>query len=136
MRLGAFAARALALQRLDAMEYVLAWLKAFALTVALELAVAMPLLAEQESSRGRRAGLILFAQIASHPAVWFIFPQLEWPWGRVVVAAEGWAVLSETAFYGLVFRGLGVRRAFGVAALANGVSYGVGLLVRAATGWV
>ena len=118
------------------MEYVLAWLKAFVLTVVLEELVAMPLLAGHEPSRGRRAGLILFGQIASHPAVWFIFPQLEVPWGQVVVAAEGWAVLSETAFYWLVFRGLGVRRAFGVAALANGVSYGVGLAVRAATGWV
>ena len=117
------------------MLYVLAWFKAFLLTVLVELAVAVPLLREHEPSPWRRAGIVAFAQLASHPAVWFIFPELRIGWSWIIGFAEVWAVLSETAYYALVFRGLGGRRAFGVAALANGVSYGLGLLLRAA-GWV
>lgn len=112
------------------MIYVAAWFKAFLITVAVELLVAWPLLRREEPSGGRRAGLIVFAQLASHPAVWFIFPELRIQWASVILLAETWAVLSETAFYALAFRELSPRRAFGVAALANGASYGLGLLLR------
>jgi len=114
------------------MAYVLAWFKAFLITVVVELLVAWPLLRRDELSGGRRAGLIFFAQMASHPAVWFIFPELKLRWASILLLAEGWAVLSETLFYWLVFRGLPLRRAFGVAALANGASYGTGLALQAA----
>lgn len=116
------------------MPYVVAWSKAFALTVLVELLVAWPLLRDEEPDRGRRLGLVIFAQIMSHPAVWFIFPELRLSWSATVVCAESWAVLSETLFYTLVFRGLQPRRAFGVSALANGASYGLGLLLQS-LGW-
>jgi hypothetical protein len=112
------------------MLYVVAWLRAFLLTVGVELLVAGLLLRRDEPSLLRRGGLIVFAQVASHPAVWFIFPELRMGSEKTLVLSEGWAVLSEALFYGLAFRGLGGRRAFGVAALANGVSYGVGLLLH------
>ena len=101
------------------MSYVLAWAKAFVLTVVIEELVAVPLLGEHEPSRARRAGLVLFAQLSSHLAVWFVFPQLPVSWDAVVVLAEAWAVGSETVFYLLVIRGIGARRAFGVAALVG-----------------
>lgn len=118
------------------MPYVVAWLKAFGLTVLVELAVAWPLLKRHEPVAWRAAGLIVFAQVASHPAVWFIFPELGLSFQTMVVAAESWAVLSEMLFYLLVFRGTTPREAFGVAALANGASYGLGILIRHFTRWV
>jgi hypothetical protein len=117
------------------MLYVVAWLRAFLLTVTVELLVASPLLRREEPSWWRRAGLIVFAQVASHPAVWFIFPELRLGSGKTLFLSEGWAMLSETLFYALVFRGMEPRRAFGVAALANGASYGLGLLLQR-SGWL
>lgn len=117
------------------MLYVVAWMRAFALTIAAEMLVAGPLLRREEPGTPRRLGLIAFAQLASHPAVWFIFPELRLAPETTLVLSEGWAVLSETLFYALVFRGMPGQRAFGVAALANGASYGLGLLLQR-FGWL
>lgn len=118
------------------MSYVQAWARAFALTVFVEELVAVWLLRGLGVSWPRLAGLVFFAQLASHPAVWFVFPQLPVGWDAIVAMAETWAVVSETVFYWLVVPGVGLRRAFGVAALANAASFGLGLALRAVTGWV
>ncbi|MCS6899497.1 MAG: hypothetical protein RMJ98_07240 [Myxococcales bacterium] len=112
------------------MLYVVAWLRAFLLTVGVELLVAGFLLRRYEPSLPRRAGLIFFAQMASHPAVWFLFPELRMGSENTLILSESWAVCSEMLFYTLAFQGLGGRRALGTAALANGASYGVGLLLH------
>jgi hypothetical protein len=111
------------------MVYVAAWFRAFLLTVGVEVLVAGWLLRGEVGGRGRRLALLVLAQVMSHPAVWFIFPELRLGPEATLVLSESWAVLSEALLYGLVFPGLGARRAFGVAALANGASYGLGLLV-------
>jgi hypothetical protein len=115
--------------------YVEAWARAFALTAAVEVAVAAPLLRASEPSRWRLAGLVFFAQLASHPAVWFVFPELSDDYGRQVAMAEAWAVLSEAVFYVLALRA-SWRRALGVSLVANAASVAVGLLLRRLTGWV
>ena len=48
-----------------------------------------------------------------------------------IVAAELFALLVEGVAYLLVWPEIGARRAFGTSALANGASFGVGLLLRA-----
>lgn len=118
------------------MLLVLAWLKAFSLTALVELPIVSALLREAEPRLYRRLALVLFANLASHPAVWFIFPALGLPYGAMLLIAEAWAVLSEAALYRLVFEKTGAVEALGISALANGASLGIGLLVRAATGWV
>jgi hypothetical protein len=69
---------------------------------------------------------ILVGNLMTHPIVWFVLPR--WLPDRTlyVAVAEVWAILGETWVYALVFPGLGARRAFGVSAIANGVSYLVG----------
>lgn len=112
------------------MPYVLAWLKAFALTALIEASVGAYLLRDDEPHVGRRIGLLIYAQLASHPAVWFIFPRVIENFDTMVVVAEAWAVLSEALFFVIAFPKVGPVRALGVAALNNGLSFGAGLVLR------
>jgi hypothetical protein len=116
--------------------YVEWWARAFAFTVGVELAVAVPLLRETERSRLRRVGAVLFANLASHPAVWFVLPALGMPHFATLALAEAWAVGLEVLVYRLVFPDLPFSRALAVSALANGASFGTGELLRELTGWV
>ncbi len=106
------------------------WLAAFLLTVAVEVPIAVYLLRRFEPDLLRLSLLIIFANLATHPAVWFIFSQpflVGTP--EYTVVAELWAVGVEALFYAVVLRGLSPRRAIGVAVAANGASFLVGRLV-------
>lgn len=118
------------------MPFVAAWFRAFLLTAFVEECVAPPLLKSAEGRYARRLGLVFFAQLASHPAVWFIFPEVGLSRVWYLVVAEGWALASEALFYRLTLPALTWRRALGVSLLANGASYAVGLGLRALTVWV
>ena len=118
------------------LTYVAAWAKAFALTVAIELPIATWLLARAEPDLRRRLGLVFFANLASHPAVWFVFPALFPSYPAMIVAAESWALLSEAVFFALAFPAAPWRRALGASAVANAASFSAGLILRALTGWV
>ena len=118
------------------MSLVTLWFRAFLVTVLVETPIAAALLKPAEPRLYRRAVLVLFANMASHPAVWFIFPELGLSYAPTLVLAEAWAVLSEALLYRLVFEKTGAVEALGISALANGASFGIGLLVRAATGWL
>jgi len=112
------------------------WLKAFALTVLVEEAVAVPLLHAAEPRGWRRAAVVFFANLASHPAVWFVFPLLGLSYPSMLWLAEAWAVVIEAIFYAVVFAGAPKRRLLGVALLANGASWTIGNVVRGATPWL
>jgi hypothetical protein len=107
---------------------VVLWAQAFALTVVLEAPLVVWLFRGDEPSLQRRLVLLLFANLVTHPAVWFIFPALELGRLAMLACAETWAVVLEGWFYATVFRA-GLLRAMGVSALANGFSFGVGLLL-------
>jgi len=106
--------------------WVLAWLRAFALTVAVELGVAMPLLAPAEPRRARRAAVILLANLATHPLVWFAFPGLTFGATTRLAASELWAVVAEAAIYRLVWPNASLRRAAAVSLAANAASVAAG----------
>jgi hypothetical protein len=113
------------------MPFVLLWCKAFALTLALELPIAVLLLRGRSGGApvGRRVAAVLVANLASHPAVWFVFPELGTNSAAVLVASELWAFASEAAIYRLIFAGpppLAWRRAVLVSAVANALSFLVG----------
>jgi hypothetical protein len=103
------------------------WFRAFVLTVVVETPIAALVLRRAEPSWPRLLVLILFANLATHPAVWFIFtqPLLLGTWSYMAVV-EGWAVAAEALFYWAAFRGLPARRAIGVSLLANAASFLVG----------
>jgi|GEM_PF-362386 len=139
------------------MAYVIAWSRAFAFTAAIEIVIAALLFtrvlgialgeearADNDNPRpparwargARVVALIFYANLASHPAVWFVFPKLGLSYPTMVLAAELWAVASEAIFYSIVVANVRLSQAAGVSLVANGSSFGLGLLVRAWTGWV
>ncbi len=112
--------------------YVALWAKAFAATLCAELLVSWFLLRVAEPSRGRRVGAIALVNVASHPAVWFVFPELGFGYGVAVALSEAWAVALEGLGYRLIFPSLTWRRAFLTSLLANAASVAFGLALRAA----
>lgn len=107
------------------------WLIAFLLTVAIELPVVVALLRVAEPSLRRRAALGVFAQLLSHPLVWFVFPQLPMAPEASLALSELWALGSECVFYAVALPRLRPARALLLALLANGASFGLGEVLRA-----
>ena len=109
-----------------------AWFTAFVLTLAVEAPVVWLLVRRAEPNLVRLGLLVLFANLATHPAVWYVFTQLflvGTP--EYTLAAETWAIAAEAVFYGVTIQGLGGRRAITVAVAANAASFLVGRLVGA-----
>ena len=80
----------------------------------------------------RRVALVVFANLVTHPAVWYVFSQL-FLIGTIeyVIAAEAWAIAAEAVFYVVAIRGLGAAQATTVAVVANVASFALGRLVAA-----
>jgi hypothetical protein len=108
--------------------WVVNWLRAFGLTLVVELAIALPLLAPVEPRLSRRASAVLAANLATHPLVWFLFPGLAIGAGARLALSEVWAVLAELAIYRIVWPALSIRRATMVSAAANAASLVAGLV--------
>jgi len=98
------------------------WFHAFVWTVGVELAVA-PWFLPKAEPRWRRAAAVVTANLASHPAVWFLFPALGFRYSLFLALAESWAVASEALIYMLVFQGFSLRKAMIASVVANGYSY-------------
>lgn len=113
------------------MTYVGLWARAFLLTLGSELALA-PWLLDGAESRRRRIAAVAAANVLSHPAVWFVFPELGLTYTPMLIVAELWAFGSEALLYRLVFPTLPWRQAIAVSALANALSLGLGLVLRGA----
>ena len=106
------------------------WFRAFLLTLVVEVPVATLLLRRFEADLRRTAALVVFANLASHPLVWYVWSQvflMGTP--EYVVAVEAWAIGVETVFYVVAFRGLGFGRAAVVSMVANLASFAVGRIV-------
>lgn len=111
------------------MSFVTLWSHAFAVTLLIELLVAVPLL-----GRGRpllhRVGAVAAAQLLSHPSVWFVWPELGLQRTAYLLLAETWAVVTELLLYRLIYTELAWSRVLAVSALANGASLAVATLVQ------
>ena len=107
--------------------WVANWLWAFAITIVVELAIAVPLLAPVEPRLSRRAAAVVLASLATHPLVWFLFPGLALAGGARLALSEVWAVLAELAIYRIVWPALSFRRAALVSLAANAASFLAGL---------
>jgi len=114
------------------------WFRAFAWTLGIELLVAGVWL-RSALPLGRRVSIIAIANVATHPAVWLVFPELGaslgWPFLITLSASEVWAFGFE-AFVYWIFLGTGKHRlAIATAIAANAASLGLGFVLRA-FGWV
>ena len=105
------------------------WLRAFALTTLVELAIVIPWMRQNEPKVSRRLGAVLLVNLATHPLVWFLFPGLLISYPMSVALSEVWAVLGEAAAYALIWPALGPRRAALLSLAANGGSFLIGLWI-------
>ena len=112
------------------MNLLRAWLAAFVLAIGSELAVAVPLLAPSGANAWRRCAAVCLAQLATHPVVWFILPLVGLARPAYILAAEAFALAIEALIYRFVFERLSWSRALATSALANGVSFALGWLLR------
>lgn len=117
------------------MTYVALWARAFVFTVLVELAVAPPLLKRSRTSFRRRAAAVVVANLASHPAVWFVFPAFGLAHLPTIVLSEAWAVGLEFLIYLLVLPGLRRSDALAASAIANAASFVGWLLLRSHASW-
>ncbi|MDF3064896.1 MAG: putative rane protein [Polyangiaceae bacterium] len=120
------------------MLLVLHWFRAFVLTLVIEQAAAGYVLRPYAPAL-RRASLIAVANMASHPAVWLIFPEvgagLGFPPLATLLVSEAWAFGLEALIY-VLFLGAGhARRALHASTFANASSLLLGFGARAC-GWV
>jgi hypothetical protein len=105
-----------------------AWLVAFLVTFAVEAPIVVALTRASETCVWRRLAFAFFAQLVTHPLVWFVFPYIVGlRGGTATLLSELWAWVAEAVFYALVIRGLTFTRALGVSAIANGASVLVGV---------
>ena len=121
------------------MIVIVHWLRAFVWTLLLEQVVAGFVLRRAVQPPSRRIGIIFVANLASHPAVWLIFPELCSGLGysrlTSLLISEVWAFGLETWIYWLFLGAPHWRLALKAAVLANAVSLGLGYGLRA-FGWV
>lgn len=113
------------------------WFAAFLLTLAIEQPVAGGLLRRcAPGSFGRLLLLVVFANLATHPLVWYVFPELPLPPALALALAELWALLGEAVFYRLVLPALSWPRALVTSLAANAASFATGLVLdRVLGGW-
>jgi hypothetical protein len=110
------------------LSYEALWLRYFAVTVAVELLIAVPLL-RGEGSLARRAAAVGVANLASHPIVWFVIARVIPTRTPMILTAESWAIASEAFVYALVFPRLSRTRALGISGVANAASFLTGLVL-------
>lgn len=106
------------------------WFVAFLITLVIEAPIVAFLLRRAEPDRLRLVILIVFANLATHPVVWFVISQvLDVGTVGYTLVAETWAVAAEALLFGVAIRGLSARRAIAVAAAANATSWLAGRVI-------
>ena len=109
-------------------RYVFLWAGAFALTLFVELPIVLFALRGRGVAMPRLFAVVFFAQLATHPWVWFAFPVLPVSGPVSLFASEVFAWWVEAALYALVVPKVGFW-AVGLSLVANLASYGVGALL-------
>ncbi len=112
--------------------FLFGWGRAFALTLAVEVPLVVAL-TRGTAPGPQRVALAVLANLASHPLVWFVFPELGFDYHAWLVLAEVWAVLVEALAYTTQLPALGLRRGAFVSLGANAASVAAGFLLRAAS---
>lgn len=108
------------------------WLFAFAATLVIETPIMFAVLGARVPPM-RRVSAAVMASCLTHPILWFVAPSLFTSHGTYIVTCECLIVLVETVVL-RAWAGPGTMRdCFAASALANGASYGAGVLFHALT---
>lgn len=115
------------------MSYVLRWLMAFVFTELVETGIYVQAFGDRPLRE--RLAIGLGASAITHPAVWFVIPEvcrsLGLSWWPTVAVAETFAVLVEAGW----LHAFGLRRGFFWSLAANGTSFTLGLFGYALLHW-
>jgi hypothetical protein len=109
---------------------VLRWALAFAFTEIVEVPIYQRIL-------GAGLAEAFGASALTHPALYFVFVPLargRLSYVQYAILGEALVVLIEAAYFALLFR-RGVARSLVASLIANGASYGLGLLAHRLFGW-
>ena len=106
------------------------WLRMFALTLLVELAVALPLWRATEPRVLRRAAAVALVNLATHPVVWFVIPGAALGQASRACISELWAVGIEALAYRVIFPLADWRRTLTISFLANLASFVAGELLH------
>ncbi|MEE2756745.1 MAG: hypothetical protein VYA30_08780 [Myxococcota bacterium] len=108
----------------------ISWLGAFAVTQLIECPIYWTAL---RHLHGQSTWLMAFGiSSLTHPIVFFAFPQLNFSsYWDMVMSAEAFAIIAEA----LILRRMGHQRPITISVIANLSSAGVGLTLRALTGF-
>ena len=105
------------------MLLIVHWFRAFAWTLLIEQVVAGVMLRQAIPAWGRRCSIVAVVNLASHPAVWLIFPELCSGLGlssaACLVASEIWAFALEGWIYWLFLGSSHTRLALQATIAAN-----------------
>ncbi len=105
------------------------WLIGFGLTLALEAPGVIVGLRGCEPNRARRVLALVFANLMTHPLVWYLFPSMPMARRVSLLGSELWAFGAESLFYASYVGRIGYARATLLSLAANGTSFLVGSLV-------
>jgi len=105
------------------------WLIAFGLTLSFEVPLVAWLLRDSSPSLRHRLAIAVFANLLTHPLVWFFFPQLPLNYMPRLVLSECWAFAGEAVFYWSMCSRLNLIRASQISLAANLTSFGFGWLI-------
>jgi hypothetical protein len=116
------------------------WIRAFFFTLAVEIPLFV-LVAGFRNRSGRRAPLwrLVLAGAAgtavTHPALWFVWPRVVSDYTLYIATGELLVAVVETfTFFGLA-RPISLSRAAAASFIANGASYGLGMLLHLLGVW-
>ncbi len=106
------------------------WLVAFGLTLSFEVPLVVWLLADTSLPMRRRVATAVFANLLTHPLVWFFFPQLPLSYAPQLAMSELWAFAGEALFYWTFASPITLGRASLTSLAANMTSFGFGWIIN------
>lgn len=116
------------------------WIRAFAFTLVVEVPLFV-LVAKWGRSPSVRAPLFRIAlagaagTVLTHPMLWFVWPRVVSNYTAYIASGELMVAAIETVtFYGIA-RPISLKRAGLASLVANGASFGLGMLVQALGLW-
>lgn len=107
------------------------WFPAFAATLLIEAPIVGLLFRGVAQNLGALAVVFVFANLATHLALWYVATQILMPGSlEYLLAGEGWAIGGEALLFWAAIPGLSPRRALLAAVAANLASFALGLAVQ------